>query len=89
MIVIPSRDDDYPGHVGACVACELNRLRLKRDFAIRELAIPGLLSRSAISNIENLRHSPRLATVALYCQQLGTTFEWLLPAALRRWGGRG
>jgi hypothetical protein len=66
MIICPLRQENYPGHVCRCVAQELLRVRLKREFSPRDLAVPSLLSGQTVRNSEELIHSPRLFTLALH-----------------------
>ncbi len=65
---------------------ELHRVRIKRRFLPDDLTVPSLLTGQTVRNTEGLIHSPRLFTLALHCERLGTTLEWLLPSAVGRWG---
>lgn len=65
----------YSQWLNDCVRAELLRVRLERGVTPYALAVPGLLNKQTIANIENGVHSPTLVTLAIVSLRLGTRAE--------------
>lgn len=77
---------DYPRWVTDRIRAELLKLRLAQGKSAHALAVPGLLTKQTILNIEKGVHSPSIHTFAVLCQRLGTTVDCLVDRAFGRLG---
>lgn len=86
-IVLPASGPEiqaYSKWLNDCVRAELRRVRLERGVTPYALAVPGLLHKQTITNIENGVHSPTLVTVAIVSLRLGTRAEDVVTEGTRR-----
>ncbi len=79
----------YSQWVNGCICAELRRVREERGISAYALALPGILHKQTIANIESGTNSPSLVTLSIFTLRLGVALEVLVANAFRKDPGPG